>query len=297
MSLKTWFLETRPSFILLTPLNFSVGIAAAYANGSFHAFRAILGLIGVILAHIAINVINDYFDYISGLDLKTTRTPFSGGSGMLPSGALNPRSVYKLAVGSLLLGCIIGVYFAYTVGWEILPVVLFAAFTIYTYTNYLSHWYVGELLTGINFGFLVVVGAYFIMTGGFDVAAYVPAVIPGILGTTLLFINEFPDMKADTEVGRRNLVMKLGLEQSSKVYGLLVASPYVWTVVCILRGLMPWTMLIIFLTLPTGLKAAKIARASYDDIPNLIPALASNVMWMLSTTLLTTVGLLLQTIF
>jgi 1,4-dihydroxy-2-naphthoate octaprenyltransferase len=60
---------------------------------------------------------------------------------------------------------------------------------------------------------------------------------------------------------------------------------------------MPFTMLIIFLTLPLGLKAARIARASYDDIPNLIPALASNVLWILSTTLLTTVGLLLQTMF
>lgn len=294
MILKTWFLETRPSFLLLTPLNFSVGLAAAFADGSFHLFRAILGLVGVLLAHIAMNVINDYFDHSSGLDMRTTKTPFTGGSGILQSGELDPKSVYILAVGCLLFGGAIGIYFAYTVGWEILPVIILAVLTIYTYTDHLSHWYVGEFVTGLNFGFLMAVGAYFIMAGRYSISSLVPAVIPGILGSTLLFINEFPDIKADGEFGRRNLVMKLGLEKASKVYGLLVASPYIWVVTCVLMRLMPVTMLLVFLSLPLGLKAAKGARENYDDIPALIPALGANVLWILSTTLLTSIGLLVQ---
>jgi len=294
MSLKTWFQETRPSFLLLTPLNFSVGLAAAFIDGSFNLFRALLGLLGVLLAHIAMNVINDYFDHSSGLDMNTIKTPFSGGSGILQSGKLNPRSVYLFAVGCLLLGGAIGIYFAYTVGWMILPVIIFAALTIYTYTDCLSHWYMGELVTGINFGFLMAVGAYYIMAGRYSVSSLVPAVIPGLLGATLLFINEFPDIKADSEIGRRNLVMKLGLERASIVYGLLVASPYIWVVACILMRLMPATLLLVFLSLPIGLKAAKGARENYDDIPALIPALGANVLWILSTTLLTTIGLLTQ---
>ena len=152
----------------------------------------------------------------------------------------------------------------------------------------------GEFVTGVNFGFLMAVGAYFIMAGRYSVLSLVPAVIPGILGATLLFINEFPDIKADSEIGRRNLVMKLGLERASKVYGLLVASPYIWVVAYILMRLMPATMLLVFLSLPLGLKAAKGARENYDDIPALIPALGANVFWILSTTLLTTIGLLVQ---
>jgi 1,4-dihydroxy-2-naphthoate octaprenyltransferase len=296
MSLKTWFQETRPSFLLLTPLNFSVGLAAAFVEGSFNLPHALLGLLGVLLAHIAMNVINDYFDHQSGLDMTTTKTPFSGGSGILQSGALKPRSVYHLAMACLLLGGAIGVYFAYAVGWEILPVIIFAAVTIYIYTDYLSHWYVGELFTGLNFGFLMAVGGYFIMAGRYSVSGLVPAVIPGVLGATLLFINEFPDVKADREVGRRNLVMKLGLESASKVYGLLVASIYAWVVACILLDLMPLTMLVVFMTLPLGLKAARGARESYDDIPALIPALGANVMWILSTTALTIIGLVVQVI-
>ena len=296
MSLKTWFMETRPNFLLLTPLNYSVGIAAAYVEGSFDVFRALLGLIGVLLAHLSINVINDYFDFKSGLDLKTRRTPFSGGSGILPTGGLDPRSVYLFAVGCLLTGGAIGIYFAYTTGWLLLPLVLFAAFTIYFYTTHLSHWYLGELFTGLNFGFLMAVGAYFIMIGRYSISAFVPAVIPGILGSTLLFINEFPDVEPDREAGRRNVVMALGLERSSKVYALLVASPYIWVVLCIVAGYMPPTMLVTFLSIPIGLKAVKGALENYSDVEKLVPSLGANVLWILSTTALTTIGLALSLI-
>ena len=295
MDLKIWFKETRPSFLLLTPLNYSVGLAAAYIEGSFNVFHSILGLVGVLLAHISINVINDYFDYESGLDLKTTRTPFSGGSGILPAGDLNPRSVYHFALACLILGGAIGVYFAYAMGWMLLPLILFAAFTIYFYTPFLSRWYVGELFTGINFGFLMAVGAYFIMTGRYSISVFVPAVIPGILGAALLLINEFPDLEPDRETGRRNIVMVLGLERASKVYAGLVASTYAWVLICIAFKLLPWTTLVTFLTLPTALKAARGAIANHSDIEKLIPALGANIQWILSMALLTSIGLLLST--
>ncbi len=294
MSLRTWFLETRPSFLLLTPLNYSVGIATAFIEGYFNVFRALLGLVGVLLAHISINVINDYFDYKSGLDFKTKRTPFSGGSGILPAGDLDPKRVYAFALGCFFIGGVIGVYFVYTTGWTLLPLILFAACTIYFYTTHLSRWYVGEFFTGLNFGFLMAVGAYFIMVGRYSVTAFVPAMIPGILGATLLFINEFPDLEADREVGRKNIVMALGLERSSKIYAILVSSIYFWVLICIVVRLMPLTMLVIFLSTPLGLKAIKGTLENYSDFERLVPSLAANVMWILATTALTSFGMLLS---
>jgi hypothetical protein len=44
MDLKVWFMETRASFLLLTPVTYSVGLTAAYVEGSFDAFRTFLGL-------------------------------------------------------------------------------------------------------------------------------------------------------------------------------------------------------------------------------------------------------------
>ena len=294
MNLKVWFMETRPSFLLLTPLAFSVGLSEAYIEGSFNAFRALLGLAGVMLAHLSVNVINDYFDYRSGLDLKIKRTPFSGGSGILPAGLLEAKDTYLFAVGCLILGGCIGAYFALTTGWMLLPLIATAAFTIYFYTTHLSHWFVGEIFTGLNFGPLMALGAYFIQTGRYSLSALAPGVIPGILVGTLLFLNEFPDVGPDREAGRRNAVIHLGLARSSRIYVLLIASVYVWMVACILSGLMPTTMLVGFVTLPLAVKAARGVLRDYGDVEKLIPSLGVNVMLVLSTTGVTSLGLLLS---
>jgi len=294
MKLKVWFKETRPSFLLLTPIAFSVGLAEAYVEGSFNAFRALLGLVGVVLAHLSVNVINDYFDYKSGLDLKTRRTPFSGGSGILPAGLLDPRDAYLFAVGCFILGGIIGVYFVLTAGWMLLPLISVAAFTIYFYSTHLSHWFVGEVFTGLNFGPLMVLGGYFIQTGRYSISALVSGIVPGILVGTLLFLNEFPDVEADRMAGRRNLVIRLGLAKSAKVYVLLIACVYGWILFNILSGLMPLTTLITFVTTPLALKAARGALRNYAKIDRLVPVMGVNVMLVLSTTGATSLGIILS---
>ncbi len=296
MDMKTWFQETRPSFLLLTPITFSVGLASAYVEGSFNAPRALLGLVGVLLAHISINVINDYFDYKSGLDLKTKPTPFSGGSGMLPSGRLEAKDVYRFAMGSLAIGSAIGLYFVLTTGWMLLPLIAAAAISIYFYTPGFSRWYVGEIITGLNFGPLMVLGGYFIMTGRYSVEALSAGIIPGILVGTLLFLNEFPDVEADSAVGRKNVVISLGLEKASKLYAVLIASTYLWVVFSIILRLMPVTSLVAFLTLPLALKAVRGTLQHYDEIESLIPAMGANVMLVLSMTGMTTIGLLLSVV-
>jgi len=297
MNLKVWFMETRPSFLLLTPLVYSVGVAEAYVEGSFDAFRALLGLAGVMLAHLSVNVINDYFDYKSGLDLKVRRTPFSGGSGMLPAGLLEARDVYLFAVGCLVLGGVIGVYFALTTGWMLLPLIVVAALTIYFYTTYLSHWFLGEVFAGLHFGPLMVLGGHFIQTGRYSVSAMASGIVPGILVATLLFLNEFPDVAADREVGRRNAVILLGIAKSSKIYVSLIASTYIWILACVLSGLKPVTMLVTFITLPLALKATRGVLRDHGDVERLIPSMGANVMLVLSMTGITTLGLLISSLF
>ena len=294
LSLKTYFDETRPPFLLLTPVTYSVGIASAYITGSFDVFRAALGLVGVLLAHVSINVINDYFDYKSGLDLTTKPTPFSGGSGMLPSGALESKNVYRFAMGSLVIGCAIGLYFAYTMGWMLLPLVAAAAISIYFYTPAFAHWYIGEIVTGLNFGPLMVLGGYFIMTGEYSYSALAAGIIPGILVGNLLFLNEFPDMEADKGVGRKNVVIKFGLETASKIYVALIASTYAWVLICIATNLLPITTIVTFITLPTALKATRGVLRDHSDIGRLIPAMGANVTLTLNMTAWTTIGILLS---
>jgi 1,4-dihydroxy-2-naphthoate octaprenyltransferase len=90
MSFKTLFLETRPQFLLLSPILVFLGMGIALYEGYFCLSHFLLCMVGLTLLHASVNVLNDYSDYKSGIDLKVNRTPFSGGSGLLPAGAISP---------------------------------------------------------------------------------------------------------------------------------------------------------------------------------------------------------------
>ena len=75
----------RLPFLILTPACVVLGLATAiWTSGQINWFHFVLVLIGALSAHISVNTFNEYFDFKSGLDANTKRTPFSGGSGRLP---------------------------------------------------------------------------------------------------------------------------------------------------------------------------------------------------------------------
>jgi 1,4-dihydroxy-2-naphthoate octaprenyltransferase len=133
------FLETRPQFLILTPMCVLVGVAAAaYDDFDLNPLHVILTVVGALLAHISVNVLNDYFDYRSGIDLATKRTPFSGGSGILPGGLLKAQEVYLLGLASLSGVGAIGIYFTMEWGWKILPLGIAGMLVVYLYTTHIT---------------------------------------------------------------------------------------------------------------------------------------------------------------
>lgn len=145
MNLRIWLLETRPGFLLLLVVLVLLGTAVAWNEGYFHWLKFVLTLLGLLLAHTSVNVLNDYFDYKSGIDTETTQTPFSGGSGILPQGLLKPESVYKFGLGCLLIALVIGIYLTLVSGWQLLPLIVGGGLVIYFYTSHLAKWLIGEL--------------------------------------------------------------------------------------------------------------------------------------------------------
>ena len=269
----------------------------AWHRGSFNLAYFVLAWVGTVLAHISVNVLNDYFDHRSRLDFHTQRTPFSGGSGILTAGLLEPTKVYILGLVSLFVAAVIGVYFIAVQGWGLLPILLIGGLSAYFYTPLFSRWQIGELLAGLGLGTLPVLGAYFVQMGGYSWEVLVVSLPPGFLTANLLLLNEFPDLEADRKVGRRNLVMALGTKMAGWLYTALLAATYLCIILGVAFRLMPLPALVGLLTLPVAFKAVQGALQHHDDIPNLIPALAANVMTILGTDLLLTVGYVLATLF
>jgi 1,4-dihydroxy-2-naphthoate octaprenyltransferase len=296
MKLKTWFLETRPQFLLLSVVLAFLGAAIAWYDGAFHLGHALLAFLGLLLAHISVNVLNDYFDYRSGIDLNTKRTPFSGGSGILPAALLSPRQVLWLGLGALILAVPIGIYFVIIKGWLLLPLLVVAAVCILLYTPFILRVKWPEWSPGLGMGTLPVLGAYFVQTGEYTWPAVIAAIPSGILVHNLLLLNEFPDTEADRQAGRKTLPITMGKEKAGIVYSVLTVIVYLWIVVTAVLTIMPWWSLIALATIPFAVRAIKGARRP-QEMDRLVPAMASNVQVVLLTQLLLGIGYILGGIF
>jgi len=290
MKLKTWLLETRPQFLLLSVVLVLLGTAISCHQGNFDWLRFILTMLGLVLAHASVNVLNDYFDYESGIDLETTRTPFSGGSGILPEALLEPRGVYRFGLGCLLAALLIGIYLTVVSGWQLLPLVIVGGLVIYFYTSYLARWLAGEIWAGIGLGTLPVLGTYFVQTGSYSLEALLPSLAAGFLTANLLLLNEFPDFKADRMGGRYHIVIALGKKKACYLYAGLTAMTYLCIAASVVCKLMPPLTLIGLLSAPFALKAISTTFKHHDDLQKMIPALGANVATVLSTDALLALG-------
>ncbi|UCG10200.1 MAG: prenyltransferase [Dehalococcoidia bacterium] len=296
MRLKIWFLETRPQFLLLSVVLAFLGASIAWYDGAFHLGFALLAMVGLLLAHTSVNVLNDYFDYRSGIDLATPKTPFSGGSGILPAARLTPTQVLWLGVVSLLLTVPIGIYFVLTRGWLLLPLILAGALCIVLYTPFILKTKWPEWAAGLGLGTLPVLGAYFVQTASYTWPAVIASVPSGILVHNLLLLNEFPDVEADRTANRQTLPIIIGRERAGIVYSALTIMVYLWIVGGVVARVMPAFALVALLTLPFAVKAIRGALKP-AGMEQLMPAMANNVLVVLLTQLLLGIGYILAGIF
>ncbi len=292
MKLKLLFLETRPQFLLLSVVLAFLGTSIAWYDGFFNLGYALLAGFGLLLTHISVNTLNDYFDYRSGVDLATKRTPFSGGSGILPAKLLTPKQVFWLGISAFLLAVVIGVFFILTMGWLLLPLLLLAAICVLFYTPVMLKMPWPEWAAGLGLGVLPILGLYFVQTAQYTWHAAIAAIPSGILVHNLLLLNEFPDVEADSLAGRRTLPIILGGSRSSLIYSVLTIAIYLWIIGWVIAGVMPVFALIALLTLPFALKAIKGSR-KHQEMARLVPAMASNVLVVLVKLLLLCIGYIL----
>ncbi|MFC2073074.1 prenyltransferase [Chloroflexota bacterium] len=296
MKLKIWFLETRPQFLLLSVVLAFLGTSIAWYQGFIHLGHALLAFAGLLLAHISVNVLNDYYDYRSGIDLATKRTPFSGGSGILPATLLAPRQVFWLGMVSFLLAVPIGVYFVIVKGWLLLPLLLVGAICILLYTPVILKTRWPEWAPGVGLGTLPVMGAYFVQTAEYTWPLVIASIPSGILVHNLLLLNEFPDVEADSQAGRKTSPITMQGNRASIFYLVTTVVVYLWIIGGVVAGQMPVFSLIALLTIPFAIKAIQ-GALRHQDMDKLVPAMANNVQVILLTQLLLGIGYILARIF
>jgi 1,4-dihydroxy-2-naphthoate octaprenyltransferase len=294
MPLKTYFLETRPQFLILSLVLITLATSMAWYDGFFNIKYTLLTFLGLLLLHISVNTLNDYFDYKSGVDLKAKRTPFSGGSGFLVSGALSAKKTFWLGTISFILSVPIGIYFILNKGWSLLPLFILGAIFVLFYTNFLAKLGLGisEISAGLGLGTLPVLGVYLILNQGFSFSALFASIPSGFLVCNLLLLNEIPDLEADKVGGRKTLPIILGKDGAAKIYSGLTLLVYVWIILGVILKIMPPFTLIAILTLPIAFKAIR-GSTEHADMNKFIPVQGANVLIVLLTQFLLGIGYIL----
>ena len=297
-----WFKATRPQFLFLSVVLAFLGTSVAWYYGSFNLGYALLAGFGLVLTHGSANAINDYFDYKSGIDLNVKRTPFSGGSGLVPEGKLPIKHTLWVGVVTSLVALIIGIFFVIVSGWQLIPLLVVAALCMVLYTPVILKTCWPEWSPGLGLGILPILGSYFVQTGEYDWVVLIASIPSGILVHNLLLLNEFPDVEADRKGGRKTIPVVFGMEAAGKFFRITTISVYIWIVGCVMATVisgsvvMPVYCLIVLLTLPLAIKAMQGSK-EYKDMSKLVPALRSNVMFILITQLLLGVGYILEKVF
>lgn len=285
-------LETRPQFLILSVLLVLHAAALAAARG--HAvdwFLVVLAMAGLVLLHASVNVLNDWHDYArTGIDLKVRRTPFSGGSGLLPAGRISAGGALRLGLGTLAAGCLVGLYLAWVAGPPLLVIGLVGALSVVSYTPWLTRIGFGEVFAGLSLGVLPVVGTYFLLTGRLDTAAWVSGIPAGCLTYNLLLLNEFPDTEADIAGARRHMVVLLGKRKAARLYTVVELAAYVSLLAGVGFGALdPWALLGLGGAL-FACKAIAVALREYDSFEGIIPGMGVNVASVLGTNALMAAG-------
>lgn len=292
MSFKIWMMEIRAQYLLLPVILSMVGGMLALHNGAFDTVNFLLFTGVMVLLHITVNTLNDYYDHKTGIDLHTQRTMFNGGTGIIQAGLLTPKQVLGAALASYLAALGLSAYLVLTVGPALLPLVLLGMVFALFYTQGFARNMTGEIAAGLGLGFLPVLGAYMVHLPEVTPGCLILAIAAGILTFNLLLLNEFPDLEADRRGGRRNLVIALGPKRAAVLYTTLTATVYVILVAFVLLGTIPTLSLLGLVTVPFAYKAAVISFTDPREIGRFVHGMTANVKVVLMTQALVAVGIL-----
>jgi 1,4-dihydroxy-2-naphthoate octaprenyltransferase len=292
-NLKLLLGPMRPRFLILTPACVLVGLGTAiWTSGRVSVLYFILTLIGAIATHISVNAFNEYFDFKSGLDFMTERTPFSGGTGTLPEHPEIASPTLYVAIITLTVAGLVGAYFLYVRGVMLLPLGLVGFLIIVAYSPWVAyHPLISLIAPGLGFGPLMVVGTHFVLTGHYSWIALVGSLVPFFLVNNLLLLNQFPDVDADKTIGRRNLPIILGKKTSSLIYGAFLLLTYLSIIFGVYFGYLPTASLLGLGTLVIAVPAFIGALRYAEDTKRLIPSMGLNVAINIVTPTLVAVGL------
>lgn len=194
-----------------------MGIALAWWNGRFQWIPAVLCLVFALLAQVASNFANEYYDYLRGADKKGRVGPRRG----VTEGDIRPRTLLIVTFATLAAAGVVGCCLIPYGGWWLLPAGIFIALGALAYSTGpypLSYHGLGELAVFLFFGVIPVTLTYYVQALRFEPLVILASMSIGLLGVNVLLVNNYRDMDDDLEAGKRTSVVIFGRKPAAAAY-------------------------------------------------------------------------------
>lgn len=207
--IEHWISAARPRTLPASASPVIAASAYAFYDGSFRWQPALLCLLFALLAQIASNMANDYFDYVKGSDTAGRVGPRRA----VASGDITPRAMLVGTFVVLGLACLVGLGLVAFAGWQLIPIgIVIALFALaYTAGPYpLAYHGLGDATVFVFFGLVAVNFTYYVQALHFDTMVFLLSIAMGLLSINILLVNNYRDMEEDAAAGKHTTVVLFG---------------------------------------------------------------------------------------
>lgn len=271
-------------FLLTSFMPVCLGTLLAWHEGVRLSWPLAVGaMVAVWLFHAGTNLLNDYYDHLSGADDDNpVKTPFSGGTLVIQEGLLSAEQVRFAGYLSFALGGVAFAALSLFVGWWLWALAVFGFVSGWGYTArpvWLAYRGWGELMIGLNFGPALVLTAYFVQTGELSSTALCAGLVMGFWTAAIITINELPDFEADRRAGKRNLVVRWGRRFGLKVWAALLYLSFATLVAGLFLDVLPRGMVLGALALPLVVRLIDRSDDAPRDLEVNVAACAATIKY------------------
>lgn len=217
--MKKWIEAMRLRTLPVSVSGVLAGIACAIAKGCFRLVPALLCLLFAILAQIASNFGNEYYDFRNGVDRKG-REGFRRG---VTEGDISPQAMKHATFGTLAAAAVTGCFMLFYGSWWMIPVGICIGIFALAYSGGpypLSHHGLGDVAVVLFFGVVPVTLTCWLQQGNWEgLGCSLPtSVAVGLMAANVLIVNNYRDKDDDKAVGKNTTVVIFGRRTMGLAY-------------------------------------------------------------------------------
>ncbi|MDE6460492.1 MAG: 1,4-dihydroxy-2-naphthoate octaprenyltransferase, partial [Paramuribaculum sp.] len=218
-TIRYWIEAMRLRTLPVSLAGVVLGTGYAMTEGNVRWTAVILCLAVALLAQIASNFANEYYDYVNGLDKIGREGPRRG----VTEGDISPRSMKVATFITLALACCAGLSLIPFGSWWLIIVGIAVALGVLAYSTGpypLSHHGLGEVAVILFFGLVPVNFTCWLASGAWSINCLMGSVSIGLLGANVLIVNNYRDADDDSSVGKHTLAVILGKKTMPWMYAI-----------------------------------------------------------------------------